>query len=66
MNTTTVVLTAVVFALVSTLVFAAIAPYLSTGAHATVVVRKCPPNSPEGRTGSDGPGCSAARLRAQP
>ena len=59
MDTTTVVLAAVVFALAGTLVFVAIAPYLSE-VDARDLARTCPKQSPD----TDGPsnGCGPARL----
>ena len=64
-NKTTIIIAAVVFVLVGTLVFAAIAPYLSNGAHATRISKPCAPNSPQGRTGTDGLGCSIASPRVK-
>jgi len=53
-NKTTVVVTAVVFALVGTMVFAAVAPSLSQ-ADATVLIKKCP--GPKGDQNPDAKGC---------
>lgn len=64
MKTTTVILAVVIFSLLGTMVFAAIAPYLSTDANATVRVKKgCNPHSPDGQDGQeDGqPGCGPTK-----
>ena len=53
MNNTTVVLAAVVFVLVGILIFAAVAPFLSSGVDATVLIKKCP----KGDRNPDRPGC---------
>jgi hypothetical protein len=65
MNTTIVVLTAMIFGLVGTLVFAAVAPYLSTDADATIIAKRCPLQSPEGKSDIDGPGCSGKLMRSK-
>ena len=63
MNTTTVVLATVIFALVGTLVFAAVAPYLSE-VDARIKMDNCPRQSPDGSDGlPDGQqGCGPTRL----
>jgi len=59
MNTTTVVLAAVVFALVGTMIFAAVAPYLSQEAHAA----KC---GPRGDENEKEPGCGHQPTMRKP
>lgn len=52
-NKTTVIVAVVVFALVGTLVFAAIAPYLSEVDASTKARPFCPRQSPDGADGLD-------------
>jgi len=67
MNTTTVVLAAVVFALVGTIVFAAIAPYLSEVNVQKGRVLQCGRGSPEANDGDtdNSPPCGPDR-KARP
>lgn len=67
MNTTTVILAAVIFAFVGTLVFAAIAPYLSEVDAQKGRVIQCGPGSPEANDGDadNSPPCGPDR-KAKP
>ena len=60
-NKTTIVITAIVFALVGTMIFSAVAPYLATEVDARPPIKKtCNENSPNG--GFSGPPCGGIKM----